>query len=104
MTATNESPETDEAGASDETIDAWQLEARKLLKRAVEDSKLSYGQLALKLNELGFDTTTPKQLMQRVHRGTFSFAFGLRVWRLLGEDSVDIKRIALHKRPRSTGK
>lgn len=83
--------------------DAWDREARRLISAELMRFGSNATDLLDRLGRLGYDETKAKHLAQRIQRGGFSFAFALRVLRVLGVDRLDISHIPLHKRKRTGG-
>lgn len=78
--------------------DEWDIEARTLIEVEIKRRRVSYEKLSEDLNGLGYDQVTPKSLAQRVQRGGFSFAFALRLLRVLKLDALDMSYVELHSR------
>lgn len=79
----------------------WDREARRVLKLEMAGAEFTFKMLSDKLNELGFGINTPKTVAQRIGRGSFNFGFALRVLKVLGVESLDIKHVKLHARKKS---
>lgn len=78
--------------------DAWEREARRLLKGAMHvHGYESYKSLARALEKAGEERITEASLALRINRGTFSMAFALRVLRVMGVKSLDISHVKVHK-------
>lgn len=67
--------------------DYWAQEAAGILKGLLARDNVGYKKLANKLEELGFDET-PRQLRNKINRGTFSFLFFLRCLAALGYEDI----------------
>lgn len=77
----------------------WDASAASVIEVEMKKARCSYEELTNKLAQLGFDTDSAKNLQQRIERGTFSFAFALRVLRTLGIDNLDLSYVVRFKKP-----
>lgn len=67
--------------------DYWAQEAAGILKGLLARDDVGYKQLANKLETMGFEET-PRQLRNKINRGTFSFLFFLRCLGALGYEDI----------------
>lgn len=67
--------------------DYWAREAAGILKGLLARDNVGYQGLANKLEALGFEET-PRQLRNKINRGTFSFLFFLRCLAALGYEDI----------------
>lgn len=68
----------------------WNKEARRILKSELARRDLTYKQLRKQLHEAGVAEETERSIVNKVSRGTFSFAFFIMCMRVLGAEKVDI--------------
>ena len=68
----------------------WNKEARRILKSELARRDLTYKQLLKQLREAGVAEETERSIVNKVSRGTFSFAFFIMCMRALGAEKVDI--------------
>jgi hypothetical protein len=66
----------------------WNQEARRILKFELARRDLTYKQLLKKLQDVGVEGET--EIVNKVSRGTFSFAFFLMCMRALDVEHLDI--------------
>lgn len=81
--------------------DDWDRAARRVIEAELLKAECSYTKLLERLGALGYDETQLKHLAQRIQRGGFSFAFALRVLKVLGVEKLDISYIYQYKREKS---
>lgn len=65
--------------------------AKDIIKELRSRRGLSYKRLAAALNRQGW-AVTDQVLINRINRGTFSFAFALQLLAILGEEKLPIPR------------
>ena len=83
----------------------WNQHSKRLLKLAMVQEDVSYKRLAQLLREDDPESDdTAESLTTRINRGTFTFAFGLRVLRVLGTTNLDISRVQLDAERRKATK
>lgn len=68
----------------------WNQEARRILKFELARRDLTYKQLLKKLQDFGVEGETERSIVNKISRGTFSFAFFLMCVRALGMEQIDI--------------
>jgi hypothetical protein len=68
----------------------WNKEARRILKSELARRDLTYKQLLKQLHEAGMAEETERSIVNKVSRGTFSFAFFIMCMRALGAEQIDI--------------
>lgn len=68
----------------------WNNEARRILKAELARRDLTYKQLLKQLHEAGMVEETERSIVNKVSRGTFSFAFFIMCMRALGAEQIDI--------------
>jgi hypothetical protein len=74
--------------------------AKEIIKELRTRRGVSYKKLAATLNKQGW-VMTDQVLINRINRGTFSFAFALQLLAILGEDKLPVPRAA---RPEKTSR
>lgn len=74
----------------------YEARAKSIIKELREQKNLSYKELARRLDGQGWPMTD-QVLINRINRGTFSFAFAMQLLAVMGEE-----QLALPKPPRST--
>jgi len=76
---------------------ASDVEARRIIRSAMERHGMSYKRLATALTPrahlLGMRRVTERNLVSRISRGTFSFGFAIEVLRAMGVREIDIAPI-----------
>lgn len=80
------------------TPDAWDREAKRLIKGAMVVHGYNYKSLAAALSK-PHDTVSETTLTLRINRASFNFGFALRVLRAMGVKKIDIEHIKQHKSP-----
>lgn len=70
--------------------------AKTLVKELREDKQVSYEELAKRLAAYGVRMET-QALINRINRGSFTFAFALQVLAALGVKSIDIPQLGQRK-------
>ncbi len=65
-------------------------EARRIVRAEMQRRAVTYKMLAKELTRAG-EPTTPRALISRITGGAFSFAFAIRVLRVLGVSHLDIR-------------
>jgi hypothetical protein len=65
-------------------------EARRILRAEMQRRGVTYKMLAARLHEAG-ESESERNLISRISRGTFSFAFAIRALRAMGATQVDIR-------------
>lgn len=73
----------------------WDVEARAILRSEMQRRGFTFKRLALALEEQeppgsADEAVTERQLISRINRGTFPFAFALRCLRAMGADQVSV--------------
>jgi len=68
----------------------WNNEARRILKSELARRDLTYNQLIERLRAAGIAAETERSIVNKVSRGTFSFAFFIMCMRALGAEQIDI--------------
>ena len=68
----------------------WNKEARRILKFELARRDLTYKQLLKQLEAIGVEGETERSIVNKVSRGTFSFAFFLMCMRALSIERVDV--------------
>jgi len=68
----------------------WNREARRILKFELAKRDLTYKQLLKKLQDVGVEGETERSIVNKISRGTFSFAFFIMCMRALGAEQIDI--------------
>lgn len=63
--------------------DFWMVEASGILKSLLARESMTYKALALRLERMGL-VVNPRQLRNKINRGTFSFTFFLQCLHVLG--------------------
>ena len=97
-TLADESDEKKERVPKHALPDAWDLEAKRLIKGAMTIHNYTPKSLAAMLVKHGYEDTE-SSLALRIKRASFSFGFALRVLRTMGVKSVEISHIPMHKPP-----
>ena len=69
----------------------YEARAKELIKELRESRQVTYADLALKLGAYGV-SITERVLINRVNRGTYSFAFAMMVMDALGVESLEIPK------------
>ena len=70
--------------------------AKSLVKELREDKRVSYEELARRLVAYGVRMET-QALINRINRGSFTFAFAMQVLAALGVKSIDIPQLGQRK-------
>lgn len=70
----------------------WEAEARHILKAEMERRGVTLKELSRRLESIG-SSDTPKAIGMRINRGTFSFAFALKAFRVLGVTKPDLSEL-----------
>jgi len=68
---------------------SWELEASRIIKAEMQRRGVTYFELSRRLAEIG-EPESPKGIGMKVNRGTFAFAWALRVFRVLGVTRPDV--------------
>lgn len=68
----------------------WNNEARRILKAELARRDMTYSQLIQRLRAAGIAAETERSIVNKVSRGTFSFAFFIMCMRALGAEQIDI--------------
>lgn len=87
--APDESPKT----APRKPLDAWDKDARRVLKIEMNRADLTVEGLAELLKDSGYGQNTRKALSQRIVRGSFTFGFALRLLHAMGVKNLDLSYI-----------
>jgi 3-mercaptopyruvate sulfurtransferase SseA len=61
----------------------WKKEASKIIKIELTKQDMDYETLALKMRDIGIDEDKAN-IGNKLHRGTFSFAYALQIFKALG--------------------
>lgn len=69
--------------------DEWQQQATRVLKVELARQDVGYKVLSSRLAQLGFEES-PRQLANKINRGTFSFVFYLKCMKALGARTVEL--------------
>lgn len=85
-----------------EPLDPWDKEARRVIRLEMLKAGHTPATLAKLLADSGYGKNTEKALAQRIVRGSFSFAFALRVLAHLGVDNLEMSYVVVHKKPKGT--
>ena len=72
--------------------DDWDQQVSRILRYEIERKPISYDELAVLLNDLGYEHTQAKHLEQRIKRGAFSAGFFARVLKVLELETLDLKK------------
>jgi hypothetical protein len=83
--------------------DAWDREAKRLIKSAMALRGYNYKSLAAALEKAGFGPTTEAAITLRINRASFNMGFALRVLHAMGVKSIDLSHIKGHKPPPKVG-
>jgi hypothetical protein len=83
-------------------LDPWDWEARRVIRLELLRAEQTPATLAKLLADSGYGKNTEKALAQRIVRGSFTFAFALRVLATLGVETLDISYVRTHKKPKGT--
>lgn len=76
--------------------DAWDKEARRLIKSSMQLHGYTFKSLARALDGQGYEVTEAA-LALRINRASFNMGFALRVLRVMGVKTVDLSHIKMHK-------
>jgi 3-mercaptopyruvate sulfurtransferase SseA len=68
----------------------FKKEASKIIKIELTKQDLDYEQLAQKMNDIGIDETKAN-IANKLHRGTFNFAYALQVFKALGLKKINLQ-------------
>ncbi len=71
-------------------MDAWDEEAKLLLKAELQRSGVSYKMLAAKLEAIGV-VDNEAAISNRISRGKFSLSFFMQCMHVLGVEAVNVK-------------
>ncbi len=85
-----------------EPLDPWDKEARRVIRLELLKAGQTPATLAKLLADSGYGTNTEKALAQRIVRGSFTFAFALRVLATLGVENLEMSYVRVHKKPKGT--
>lgn len=69
----------------------WAQEAASILKAELVRRRVDYSALSVRLAGIGV-TENARQLAVKINRGTFSFAFLLKVLKALDIDTIHVRR------------
>jgi len=68
----------------------FKKEASKIIKIELTKQDLDYEQLAQKMKDIGIDETKAN-IANKLHRGTFSFAYALSIFKALGLKKLNLE-------------
>jgi len=68
----------------------FKKEASKIIKIELTKKGLDYEQLAQKMREIGIEETKAN-IANKLHRGTFSFAYALQIFKSLGLKKLNLE-------------
>jgi len=68
----------------------FKKEASKIIKIELTKQDLDYEQLAQKMKDVGIDETKAN-IANKLHRGTFSFAYALQIFKALGLKKLNLE-------------
>lgn len=68
----------------------FKKEASKIIKIELTRQDLDYEQLAQKMRDMGIDDTKAN-IANKLHRGTFSFAYALQIFKALGLKKLNLE-------------
>lgn len=68
----------------------FKKEAGKIIKIEIIKQDLDYEQLAQKMGDIGIDETKAN-IANKLHRGTFSFAYALQIFKALGLKKINLE-------------
>ena len=69
----------------------YEAQAKSIIKDLREQKQLSYKELARRLEAEGV-LVTDQVLINRINRGSYSFAFALQLLAAMGADTVDVPK------------
>lgn len=76
--------------------DAWDIEAKRVLKAELARREITFKQLERLLrHSRGDDNISAAALAGRINRGTFTFAFALRVMVAIGVNALDLRSLTV---------
>jgi hypothetical protein len=67
----------------------WNDRAKRLLKAELKRADLTYEELAVKLNDLGFEETKAS-ISSKLARGTYPASFLLATLKVIGRETINI--------------
>ena len=68
----------------------FKKEASKIIKIELTKQDLDYEQLAQKMKDIGIEETKAN-IANKLHRGTFSFAYALAIFKALGLKKLNLE-------------
>ena len=68
----------------------FKKEASKIIKVEITKQDLDYEQLAQKMKDIGIEETKAN-IANKLHRGTFSFAYALAIFKALGLKKLNLE-------------
>jgi len=68
----------------------WKKEATKIIKVELTKQNISYEDLAKKLKSIDVDEDK-SNIGNKLHRGTFSFAYALQIFKVLGIKTLSLE-------------
>jgi len=68
----------------------FKKEASKIIKIELTKQDLDYEQLAQKIKEIGVEETKAN-IANKLHRGTFSFAYALQIFKAIGLKKLNLE-------------
>jgi hypothetical protein len=76
--------------------DAWDIEAKRFVKAELARREITFKQLERLLRDSpGDDNISAQALAGRINRGTFTFAFALRVLDAIGANALDLRNLTV---------
>jgi len=70
----------------------WKKEATKIIKLELIKQDIDYETLSQKLKEIGVDEDKAN-IGNKLHRGTFSFAYALQIFKALGLKNLRLEEL-----------
>ena len=70
----------------------FKKEASKIIKIELTKQDLDYEQLVQKMKDIGVDETKAN-IANKLHRGTFSFAYALQIFKALGLKKLNLEEL-----------
>ncbi|WP_229256220.1 DUF6471 domain-containing protein [Duganella fentianensis] len=73
----------------------WNQEAKAILRAELARKNIGYKRLSQLLEQIGVEET-PSAITNKMHRGSFSFAFYLQCMKAIGLSRVDIDLVKIN--------
>lgn len=70
----------------------WKKEASKIIKIELTKQDMDYETLAQKMRDIGIDEDKAN-IANKLHRGTFSFAYALQIFKALGLKKLSLEEL-----------